>query len=222
MIAFLQQAAEAAQAFSFDRLWAEAWDIWQRGGWAMGAIAVNALLLFGVGVHVTLRLLAKDYRSVSEKTWRMWIEHAKYREGAIGRLLDKVTHATTVEDSVSTFDGLRTTELAPINRDLRVMKVCIAAAPLLGLLGTVTGMLATFDALADGAGGDKTMAAISRGISEALITTETGLVVALPGLFFQYKLGRMRDFYAAFLAHLETVCTQDLYRRINEGAERAA
>ncbi|MDR3090092.1 MAG: MotA/TolQ/ExbB proton channel family protein [Desulfobulbaceae bacterium] len=55
-----------------------------------------------------------------------------------------------------------------------------AVAPLLGLLGTVTGMIATFDVMAIfGAGNAKAMAG---GISEALITTQTGLLVAIPGL----------------------------------------
>ena len=62
------------------------------------------------------------------------------------------------------------------------------------------------------------MAAIAKGISEALITTETGLVVALPGMFFHYQLSRKRDRYEAFLAHLETVCTQHIHRRRREGA----
>lgn len=51
-------------------------------------------------------------------------------------------------------------------------------------------MLATFGALASGSGGDKTMGMIADGISEALITTETGLIIALSGLFFQYQLTR--------------------------------
>ncbi len=92
------------------------------------------------------------------------------------------------------------------------MKICVSAAPLLGLLGTVTGMLATFGALASGSGGDKTMGLVAKGISEALITTETGLVIALPGLFFQYQLARRHERYKTFLAHLETVCTQTLYK----------
>ena len=77
------------------------------------------------------------------------------------------------------------------------MKVTVSTAPLLGLLGTVTGMLATFDALAAGSGGDKTMDLVAGGISEALITTETGLVIALPGLFFQFILARKRERYDA-------------------------
>lgn len=218
MLAQLQETLQDAETFAqqWQLLWANAWDIWSKGGWAMGAIAINAFIMFGFGTHILIRILGKRYRSVSEQTWRVWIEYPKHREGKLGRLLNIVARADNLEDSAAAFNGLRQTELAPINRDLKIMRVCIAAAPLLGLLGTVTGMLSTFDALAQGQGGEKTMTAVSQGIAEALITTETGLVVALPGLFYQYQLGRMRDYYTAFLAHLETVCTQDLYRRIRE------
>lgn len=199
-------------------LFADAWDTWVAGGWAMIPIAVTAAVMFGVGASVWLRLLAKGFASVPEKVWRLWIAHPNHREGRIGELLDEVADAPSIDASVALFAGLRKAELAPFARDLKVMKVCVAVGPLLGLLGTVTGMLATFDALASGSGGDQTMAAIAKGISEALITTETGLVVALPGLFFHYQLARKRDRYEAFLAHLETVCTQHLYRRLRDGA----
>jgi biopolymer transport protein ExbB len=204
----------AALSDGWDRLWAQAWRIWVDGGWAMIPIAIDAAVLFGLGVSVWLRLRAKGNRAVPEKIWRLWIEHPAHREGPIGDLLHVVTDAKTLEQSAALFAGVRAAEIAPFERDLKLMKVCIAIGPLLGLLGTVTGMLATFTALSTGSGGDQTMAAIARGISEALITTETGLVVALPGLFFHYQLAREKERYAAFLAHLETVCTQMLYRRL--------
>ena len=56
------------------------------------------------------------------------------------------------------------------------------------------------------------MGLVASGISQALITTETGLIIALPGLFFRYQLSRQLDRYKAFLAHLETVCAQKHYR----------
>lgn len=71
---------------------------------------------------------------------------------------------------------------------LAAIGVLAAIAPLLGLLGTVTGMMATFDALAVfGTGNAKAMAG---GISEALITTQTGLLVAIPGLYMKGFLER--------------------------------
>jgi biopolymer transport protein ExbB len=75
-----------------------------------------------------------------------------------------------------------------LDAGLTLIGVLAAVAPLLGLLGTVTGMIATFDVLTlFGTGNPKAMAA---GISEALITTETGLVVAIPGLYMKTFLDR--------------------------------
>ena len=196
-------------------LWNQAVSIWRSGGWAMVALAVNALVLFTLGMHVFLRLSAKGFRSVSEKIWRHWIAHPDERRGPIGRLLDFVTGAQSLKQTAVNFEELRATEITPFERDLRVMKVCVSAAPLLGLLGTVTGMLATFGALATGSGGEKTMGLVAEGISEALVTTETGLIIALPGLFFQYQLSRYLERYRAFLTHLEAVCTQDQHKLLS-------
>jgi biopolymer transport protein ExbB len=69
--------------------------------------------------------------------------------------------------------------------------VLAAAAPLLGLLGTVTGMISTFDVMAQfGTGNARAMAS---GISEALITTQTGLFIAVPGLFMGNFLRRRAE-----------------------------
>jgi len=71
---------------------------------------------------------------------------------------------------------------------LALIGVLAAMAPLLGLLGTVTGMVTTFDVLAVfGTGNAKAMAG---GISQALITTQTGLIVAIPGLYMKGFLDR--------------------------------
>ncbi|MEX1024618.1 MAG: MotA/TolQ/ExbB proton channel family protein [Planctomycetota bacterium] len=189
-------------------------DFWRSGGWAMLAIAALAVVMFGMGIHVYLRLWATRFRAVSETDWRFWIDHPADREGPIGEMLDYVGDAESVAESASRFAEVRASEVRPFERDLMVMRICVSAAPLVGLLGTVMGMLATFGALSSGSGGDKTMGAIAGGISEALVTTETGLAIALPGLFFQYLLARRLQHYKAFLAHLETVCTQALYRRL--------
>ncbi len=205
-----------------NRVWREAVEIWVSGGWAMIAIAVIAFVMFAVGVHIHLRLRAKGRIAVAESRWRRWIDHPRERDGELGEMLDMVTGGRTLEETAFFFEQLRATETAPFERDLRVMKVCVSAAPLVGLLGTVTGMLTTFGALASGSGGDKTMAMVAKGISEALITTETGLVIALPGLFFQYQLARRYSRYRAFLAHLETVCTQTFHRNEQETRLQAA
>ncbi|MDQ7008353.1 MAG: MotA/TolQ/ExbB proton channel family protein [Acidobacteriota bacterium] len=75
-----------------------------------------------------------------------------------------------------------------LQRFLWFIAICAAAAPLLGLLGTVTGIINTFKLITVyGTGDAKTL---SSGISEALITTEFGLIVAIPSLLFHAYLSR--------------------------------
>ena len=72
--------------------------------------------------------------------------------------------------------------LIKLNRGVAIIKVLIALCPLLGLLGTVTGMIHVFDVMAvTGTGNARAMAA---GISTATITTMAGMVIAISGLYF--------------------------------------
>ncbi len=208
-----EQIAAAMAAEANLPLWERALQVWLDGGWAMIALAVVAFAIFGIGTDLFLVIRSKRFQGLREETWRMWIEDPRRRRGRIGRILDVVTLGRNIDEVSGFFDAVRAEELAPIQRGLRVMKTCVAAAPLLGLLGTVTGMLTTFAALSSGSGGDKAMSAIASGISEALITTETGLIIALPGVFFQYQMNRGYERYRAFLAQLESGCNQHVYRR---------
>jgi len=73
-------------------------------------------------------------------------------------------------------------ESAHLNRFGAFIIVIAAVAPLLGLLGTVTGMISTFDIITEFGTGDPKL--LSSGISIALVTTEVGLAVAIPALIF--------------------------------------
>jgi biopolymer transport protein ExbB len=73
-------------------------------------------------------------------------------------------------------------ESAHLNRFGSFIIVIAAVAPLLGLLGTVTGMISTFDVITEFGTGDPKL--LSSGISIALVTTEVGLAVAIPALIF--------------------------------------
>ncbi len=75
-----------------------------------------------------------------------------------------------------------------LNRFLPFVAVSAAAAPLLGLLGTVTGIMNTFKLITVFGTGD--VKTLSSGISEALITTEYGLIVAIPSLLIHALLSR--------------------------------
>ncbi len=78
-----------------------------------------------------------------------------------------------------------------LDRNIDTILVLAQIAPLLGLLGTVTGMISTFESISIfGTGNAK---ALSRGISEALVTTQCGLVVAIPGLLMGHFLKRRAE-----------------------------
>ncbi len=72
-------------------------------------------------------------------------------------------------------------EYFSLEKDLVVLKALVTSAPFLGLLGTVLGMINTFEAIALKSAG--TAGLMASGISQALITTQFGLVVALGGIF---------------------------------------
>ncbi|MSO96858.1 MAG: MotA/TolQ/ExbB proton channel family protein [Rhodospirillaceae bacterium] len=82
-------------------------------------------------------------------------------------------------------------ELPSLERGLSTIKVIIAIAPMLGLLGTVTGMITTFEVITLFGSGDPKM--MAGGISQALVTTVQGLVTAIPLLLLHsLATGRSR------------------------------
>ena len=74
-------------------------------------------------------------------------------------------------------------ELTTYQRGLGILDTIVTAAPMLGLLGTVTGIINSFQVLSTTFGRPSAQS-ISQGIAEALITTAAGLMIAIPALFF--------------------------------------
>ncbi|MEM6576726.1 MAG: MotA/TolQ/ExbB proton channel family protein [Pseudomonadota bacterium] len=90
---------------------------------------------------------------------------------------------------------MRNSLVAEVNWNARkgidVIKTCVALCPLLGLLGTVTGMIEVFDVMAiSGTGNARSMAA---GVSKATVPTMAGMVAAISGLFPSIYLERQAD-----------------------------
>ena len=90
-----------------------------------------------------------------------------------------------------------------------LVKTIVVLAPLVGLLGTVIGMIETFDALQSSSMFSQGNS-ISGGISKALFTTELGLVVAVPGLIVGKILDRQEERYELeFEQIVDVICTKD-------------
>jgi len=106
-----------------------------------------------------------------------WIAHGAARDVSDGVPAGKA------------FETRQTAVMGLLKRDFVVLVSLTAVAPLLGLLGTVMGMIETFDAVSATSG--ETGVRVASGISRALITTQFGLVVALPGVFGMARLRRL-------------------------------
>lgn len=188
---------------------------WISGGWAMIPLALTGVIMYTMSLGSLFQLLMLGARRSPDAAWRAWEKNPKgFTLNPIRTLITEAMQCTTIHEMETYFGLLESEGVRPFTRQLTVIKVCVTAAPLLGLLGTVTGMLTTFGGLAKGGGGEQTMGIISKGISEALITTETGLVVALTGVFILFVLTRQHQRYEYSIAHIETLCMSALQKRL--------
>ncbi|MEY2980346.1 MAG: Biopolymer transport protein ExbB [Planctomycetota bacterium] len=115
---------------------------------------------------------------------------ARKMRGPVGRMLAAgVEHLREPRELIEEvmYERVLTTRLK-VQSYLPFVAICAASAPLLGLLGTVTGIINTFKQITVFGTGDPKM--LSGGISEALITTKFGLVVAIPSLLLHAYLSR--------------------------------
>lgn len=118
-------------------------------------------------------------------------------------------------------DGAIQAEIPIIKRFNNVFDTIVTISPLLGLLGTVLGLIRSFSALDLGNVGGTETVAVTAGISEALVSTAFGLVVALFTLLFA---NTFRGFYLGQLALIQEYSAQLelLYRRHRKQAKEVA
>jgi biopolymer transport protein ExbB len=127
--------------------------------------------------------------------------------------------ATLVENRYAPYDELKEIladtgrrQLLGLQRGLPALATIVGGAPLLGLLGTVLGMINIFKAVATGGTGITEQ--LATGISQALITTATGLIIAIPALFIHSFLearavGILADIEAQMMDYLHLVRRPD-------------
>lgn len=114
------------------------------------------------------------------------------------------SHRQVIEGIISESILEQTTEL---EKGMSLLGTVVNAAPQLGLLGTVTGMIAAFSALTRN--GTNSAKIVAGGISEALYTTAFGLIVAIPALVFYNYFNRRID---VIVAEMERAALQFLSR----------
>jgi len=160
--------------------------------WALILIVIKTIqfsykkLLFGKTAKKVEALLEKDdcdgIKAFIEK-----------KEGIAARIAQKCLDSTSNgrNDAEKGVKEVLMKEAAILGTHLNTLAVLAAVAPLLGLLGTVTGMINLFEVITRFGTGDPKI--LAGGISEALITTETGLIIAIPVLLFHNYLRNRKN-----------------------------
>jgi biopolymer transport protein ExbB len=189
------------QALDIRRLTESLPDHIKKGGLVMWPILILALAAFVVSIFKAIEIVSVKKGKV--KDLEVILDHldngraedalgyARGIKGPVGGMLvAALEHIDADEDLIEEilYEKMLTTQ-PKLERYLPFIAVTAATAPLLGLLGTVTGMINTFKLITIFGTGDATQ--LSSGISEALITTEFGLIIAIPALFAHTMLSRL-------------------------------
>ena len=185
-----------------------AWDqilhTWTNGGWVMAALALVAFVTYISAATLLVALHHRGLTKVTDTFLKSWVA-APVKAPAHLRPLIEYTQGDvhSLREIEGRFREVEASKVPDFDRRLAFLNIMVVSAPLFGLLGTVLGMLLTFKAI--GIGGSSTSDIIAKGISEALVATQTGMMVAIPGLMMAHVAKRWRNEYVAFITRLEGI-----------------
>ena len=188
MFSWLQHIYNFLQQFP---LLAQAFEHLQNGGGVMWPLMILSIWMWALIILKLKQFYAYRKQEGSIKDCLSFAEGnsfpgAAWQKEIVTNYLNCRCHFKRLDRQF--MDRLRTKQEKQTERFIPTILVLASVAPLLGLLGTVEGMITTFQVISQfGTGNAKAMAS---GISEALITTQTGLVVAVPGLILGNFLNR--------------------------------
>jgi len=180
-------------------------ELFKHGGPIMWPILLVSFLLITVAIERVIFIFRENGRRNPDLVDKMLervesndvdgaVELGKKSQDYVARIL--VYALSHKEHSLgNAFTRASNQEMQRFTQGLPTLDTCITAAPLLGLLGTVTGMMGTFAALnTSGADIVSSTGAITGGVAEALIATMCGLVIAIMGLLpFNYLNARTEE-----------------------------
>lgn len=205
------EAAEIATGMSANEFMQFVWQTLLEGGWLMIPLAGLALLIYFEAMAIILRLAKAKVKKTPRSVWIEWMDNPEKGVGHIGDVIRFVVgDGLRSSDAVLRVEAVKTKLIPDVNSRIVVLSILVTIAPLMGLLGTVIGMLTTFRGLATASG--QAVDLVAEGIRVALITTQTGLMIAIPGYIFISLVIRSRNTYLGFLAELETTVVQRVHK----------
>lgn len=184
-------------------------EIIQSGGWMMVPIIISSILALGITVERfwTLRAGQIAPRDLLARVWG-WMKNnqldsARIKELRASSPLGRVLAAGLINSRhgrqimKESIEEVASHEIHEMERNLNALGTIAAVAPLMGLLGTVFGMIQVFSEIMTQGTGQANM--LAGGISEALITTAAGLIIGIPALVSHRMLQRRVDEIVVFM-----------------------
>lgn len=185
------------------------WELIQKGGITMYPIILLSVIALAVFLERLISLRKEKYvpkafyeqlvSLLKKKNINEAVEVCKANKSALARISETIITNTDLPLSrlLEVAEESGRSEVSKLDKFLPSLQTIVAIAPLLGLLGTVLGMIKIFDVIAlQGTGSAE---ALSSGIAEALITTAAGLVVAIPAQIFYFIVKARADAIGAAL-----------------------
>lgn len=161
---------------SFDSILTEIQSLVHEGGWVFVSLIVLAFAIAFALLSLWSAMRLPDAPILSSRDWLSLLRQTSESE----TLKKKLTRQLDAPgDRSRQLQEIAQLLFAKQERRFPFAFILISSAPLIGLLGTVSGMLATFHGMSQNAA-SAPIDVISRGISEALITTQTGLIIGVP------------------------------------------
>jgi len=187
--------------------------VWEKGGVLMPALGILALYLYYLTFDLWLRLrsvIPSELRAFPRERWG-----AFKGGGRVDRIIRFcLANHSDHQETRRRFDQVRQGEISYLNRRLRFLFVLASSAPLIGLLGTVAGMLRTFDGLS--MQDSYKMDLVAGGISQALVTTQAGLLIAIPAIALIHLLNRRKKDWLQCINRLESISLRQLPNPISK------
>jgi len=189
-------------------------EIWVQGGWLMIPLAALALFIYLAGFELVFFFRKYGFNNDDKNTWGHWIDKPEDAEGMLGATIRFAQEGGKQLDSIrSRVNELRHSYIVPARRRIYFLSILVTVAPLTGLLGTVVGMIVTFNGLSSSRG--SALDVVAGGISQALITTQTGLIIAIPGYILVHHAKSRCQQLEGFFHELETRSAQKFERANN-------
>ena len=183
------------------------------GGMLMVPLTVLALTIYWNAFKLYFFFSEHVFYRISRRQLVECVFNRELASGEMRSVIDYTQNETidTVPQVQSRFAEVVNAYLSEVDSKRSYLLILITTAPLMGLLGTIMGMLTTFSGLAISTGGS-TVDQIADGISEALITTQTGLIIAIPAYVMATLIQKRRNEMEACLSTMEALTVQ-LYEK---------